>query len=202
MRLTTFINRRVVQSVFHAFDFAERQGVPLNTYVVIKLRERDDAAASRLFDEVRRKFRRWLSYIEKKGGPSVDPIYVSVFENPNGSVHVNWAVHVPPALEKEFRAKLMTWVEKVQGLMPSDLHVQPIKLPFAKRLAKYIVKGVDPSYIEHFYLTEMAAPQGLIAGRRACVSPSIGRKARSQAGFRNSKGRYRQYGPVIAAQAV
>lgn len=202
MRQSAFINRRVVQSVFHAFDFAERQGVPLNTYAVIKLREREDAAAARLFDEVRRKFRRWLSYIEKRGGPSVDPIYVSVFENPNGSLHVNWAVHVPPALEKEFRAKLMTWVEKVQGRMPSDVHVQPIKAAFAKRLAKYIVKGVDPAYIEHFYLTEMAAPQGLIAGRRACVSPAIGRKARLTAGFRNKRGRHKQYRPAMAAQAV
>ncbi len=50
--MSAFINRRVTQSIFRAFDFGDRIAIFPNLYVVINLRERPEAAtANNLSDD-------------------------------------------------------------------------------------------------------------------------------------------------------
>ena len=184
-RVTEHINRRTTQSIFRAFDYGIEIGRPLNMYAVIHLRETAHRTAPELFREIRHKFRDWLNYRTRKEGERVPPSYVETFENPNGNPHVNWVVHVPEHLQDEFRKKLPMWVERVQGtVQPSDIDVQQVKAPYAKRLAKYIVKGTQPEFIEHFYLHDVHEPQGRVVGKRAAVSIALGPTARGRDGFR------------------
>jgi hypothetical protein len=110
------------------------------------------------------------------------------FENQDGLVHVNWMVHIPSELQLEFQKKLRGWQKKVQGHCgPFDIDIQPIEQAYAKKLAKYVVKGTDPAFVEHFYLEGVASDQGEIPGKRAGVSPYIGPTARRAAGFKKPR---------------
>lgn len=191
-RRSTHINRRNTQSIFRAFDYATYVGKPLNTYVVIRIKETAEASAVTIFTKIRHKFRDWLAYHEKKRGDvRTTPGYTYAFENPNGTQpHVNWAVHVPAHLQNEFQKKLHQWVARVQGaVFPFDISCGPIKASHAKRLAKYIVKGTDPAFVPHFYLEEVHEPQGEFWGKRAGCSTAIGAAARKKAGFKPRRGR-------------
>lgn len=196
-RCTLHIGRRVTQSIFRAFDYADAIGTPLNFYVVVHLNETDQACAATLFERIRHKFRDWLNYKGKtSGGDPLTPSYIYAFENPaNESPHINWGVHVPPGLIGEFHAKLPGWIEKVQGpLGHRTCRVLPIERQRAKRLAKYIVKGTEAGFVDHFFLrdlTDAHGPQGEVWGKRAGVSPSLGPAVRRAARFRPR--RHRQY---------
>jgi hypothetical protein len=193
VRPTKHINRRVTQSAFRAFDFAAAENRALNTYVVLNLKDGPTGGAA-AFRQVRHKFRDWLTHKRQSGrlpAEELKPSYVYALESPDGHTHVNWAVHVPPPLEAEFKKKLSAWIKKVQGeLRPFDLHIAPIKEKSAKRLAKYIMKGTDPLYVQHFHLQDVHAPQGEVWGRRAGVSQAIGIKARKRADFHPGRRHY------------
>lgn len=195
-RCTAHINRRVTQSIFRAFDYATAIGRPLNRYVVIHLNETDAACAATLFERIRHKFRDWLAYHNKRAdGPPVQPAYVYAFESPGGELpHVNWALHVPEHLLADFTRKLPRWIERAQGsLSPFTYNDQPIEAARAKRLAKYIVKGTEPGFLDHFYLRDLHdehGPQGEIWGKRAGVSPSLGHVVRQAARFRPRRRTY------------
>jgi hypothetical protein len=185
IRETEHINRRVTQSAFRAFDYAKVAGQRLNTYVVINIRDKMECGATTAFEKIRHKFRDWLGRRTRMVGSHVPPIYVFAFENPNGHIHVNWAVHIPESLAAEFAIKLHKWVEKVQGKVgPFDIHIQAIDAAYDKRLAKYIFKGTDPHFKHHFHLQDIHEPQGKIWGRRAAVSQAIGIRARKKADFK------------------
>lgn len=205
MRASTHINRRVTQSIFRACDYAQAIGRPLNTYIVIRLHETDAACAATLFKRIRHKFRDWLQYNSKAAGlPATSPDYIFAFENPaETQPHVNWAVHVPPILQAQFERKVKQWVKRTHGhLGDYDVDAQPIRASHLKRLAKYIVKGTDPAFIEHFYLQEVHAPQGTFHGKRAGISPSLGPSARRAAQFRPRRGRHHQWPHPVAAGAA
>lgn len=204
-RCTQYIGRRVTQSIFRAFDYAAVIGTPINRYVVIHLNETDAACAATLFEAIRHKFRDWLNYHNKRATtPPVAPAYIYVFENPEGErPHVNWGVHVPDHLLADFQKKLPRWIERVQGaLSPFTYEEKPVGECWAKRLAKYVVKGTEPAFLDHFYLRELHdehGPQGEIWGKRAGVSPSLGHAARRSAKFRPSRNRRRPHEYRIAA---
>lgn len=186
-RATNHINRRVTQSIFRAFDFATSIGTPMNLYVVINLHETARASAVTIFSSIRHKYRDWLNYKSKKvWGAPVKPAYIYAIENPGDqNPHANWAVYIPAELEDEFHRKLPRWVEKAQGECgPFDVHVQEINQDYAKRLAKYVVKATDPAFTAHFHLQGIAAAQGVVYGKRAGVSPSLGHTIRREAGFK------------------
>ena len=194
-KATTHINRRVTQSIFRAFDYATAIGIPLTLYVVINLHEASDKSASAIFADIRHRFRDWLYYLRKKGrGDAPRPAYIYALENPNDlHPHANWAIHIPPELEAEFRRKLGQWVARAQSVCgPHDCHVQPINQDYAKKLAKYIVKATDPAFITHFHLGNEAVDQGTIYGKRAGVSPSLGHAVRREANFRPQRRTYWQ----------
>ncbi|TWG92103.1 hypothetical protein L598_005000000040 [Mesorhizobium sp. J18] len=201
-RCTDHIKRRVTQSIFRAFDFAAATGRPMNRYVVIHLSETDAACAATLFERIRHKFRDWLAYHGKRRAEPVAPAYVYTFENPTGeNPHVNWALHVPEDLMADFLRKLPRWIERVQGpLTPFTYREKPIRASHANRLAKYLVKGTEPAFLEHFFLREMHdehGPQGEIWGKRAGVSPALGHTVRRAAAFRPR--RRRSEGDRLAA---
>lgn len=194
-KVSSHINRRVTQSIFRAFDYAAAIGTPLTLYVVINLHETAAKSAANIFADIRHRFRDWLYYRRRKGYENAPrPAYIYALENPNDEhPHANWAIHIPPELEDEFRRKLPQWVMKAQGICGSyDCHVQPINQNYAKKLAKYIVKATDPAFITHFHLGDEAADQGTIYGKRAGVSPSLGHAVRREANFRPQRRTYWQ----------
>jgi hypothetical protein len=181
---TRHVGRRVAQSIFDACKYAEDAGYPLNRYVVINFRGGDPSEVTKAFQIFRRRFRGWLEYKREiaHAGQDCEPAYVYTFENPSDIPHVNWLVHIPPALLPEFDRKVLKWAEKIPGFDMFDLKVKPIA--WCPGLANYINKGVDPLYQSHFHLEYMAkehGPQGVIWGKRAGVSPFIGRTARKAA---------------------
>ena len=187
LRQTEHINRRVTQSIFRAFDYASEIGSPLNLYVVINLHETVKISAAAIFEAIRHKYRDWLNYRSKRRPDGViPPMYIYAMENPAGDhPHVNWVVHVPADLRAEFEAKLPRWIEKAQGACRhSDCVVQTVRPDTHKQLAKYVVKGTDPGFVDHFYLQKVYAPQGQIWGKRAGVSPSLGATVRRVVNFR------------------
>lgn len=190
-RRTSHINRRVTQSVLRAFDYAKDTGRPFNRYVVINLRDTPAESPTDLFRRIVHKYRDWLVNKIKKGVlPKERPIYVYSLENPNGMPHANWVIYVPPALLAEFEKKLPAWVKKAKGDVGDfDIDCQPIDQARYKRLAKYVVKGTDPAFVEHFYLGEVHAPQGQVWGRRAGASIAIGQTVRREANYRPSRRR-------------
>lgn len=187
MITTDHISRKAAENICHAFDYAKHIGQPLNHYITINLRSRHvEAAPAALFRAIRHKFRVWRVYaVKKSGSPVGAPAYVYSLEAPDPEhPHANWVLHVPVELLKEFCAKLPHWVAKACGEVgPFDVEVQVVDIETDKTLAKYIIKGTDPNYVEYLHLGAVAAPQGRVVGRRVGVSPSISRTARKRAGF-------------------
>jgi hypothetical protein len=184
LRVSAFVNRRVTQSIFRAFDFGDSIDTPLNLYVFINLRERPEAAAATVFRRVRYKYCDWLNYRRRQGHALPPPAYVFTFENTGSLPHVNWVLHVPNGFRAEFERKLPGWVRRVQGACGSfDVRCKPVTHT-PKSLAKYIVKGTDPAFVDHFYPSAVHAPQGIVYGKRAGVSPALGKTARELVGFR------------------
>jgi hypothetical protein len=189
-RVSTHINRKVTQSVFRGFDYSEARGTPFNFYVVINLHETPAVSASTIFKRIRHKWRDWLSH-KTKGAP-VRPVYAFALEDPDGNhPHVNWTVHIPDELQAAFLERLPKWIMKSQGLCgPSDFIAQPTRAEFRKKLAKYVLKGTDPAFVDHFHLQQEHKPQGRVWGQRAGVSRAIGPAARHKANFRPTRRLY------------
>jgi hypothetical protein len=185
-RRSTHINRKTTQSIYRACDFAEAQGSSLNVYMVINLFETDAASATTLFERIRRSLRSSLNYYRKQTGDHrAVPTYLYTFENPNEtSPHVNWLLHLPEEIRPQFIRKVIKAIEKAQGRLGRfDVKVEYITPGTVKTLAKYVVKGTDPDYIDHFHLQKVYAPQGTFYGKRAGISPNLGTTARQAARF-------------------
>lgn len=178
---------------------------PLNTYVVINLRHQAGEEATRVFEVIRHKYRDWLTYLRSKGTANVAPTYVFAFENPEDLPHVNWVVHIPEGLEKEFARKLPRWVEKAQGVIePYDISIKDVTIGTTSALANYILKGTQETHIDHFHLNGVyEGSQGSVWGKRAGSSPSIGRTARNKAEFnrKHHKAIYRNQ-QILGSRAV
>jgi len=204
-RRSEHINRRVTQSIFRGFDYAEHHGRTFNLYAVINLHETAEASHVTIMERVRHKFRGWHRRTTKKlFGQPVPPFYAYVLENPNNHGHANFAVHVAPQLVAQFIRMLPKWVLKAQGVCgPFDVDIQEVEPGTHKGLANYILKGTDPAFLEHFHLTELYeknGPQGIIYGKRAGLSQCLDAAARNAGNFkkRRSKVSY----PINPTQPV
>lgn len=191
---THHIGRKAAENICHAFDYAKFIGQPLNNFITINLdggEAGEDAAA--IFEIIRHKYRDWLNYAQKKlGGPVLPPAYAYALECPDGHAHVHWAAHIPEHLQAEFLRKLPTWVGKAQGsVRPYDIDVQRLDPETDKSVAKYMIKGTDPRYVEYLHLDHVAEQQGQVWGRRATPSAAIGRAARKAAGFVPKRDRHK-----------
>lgn len=201
MHESYFIRKPVTQRIFNAFDYAESMGKPLNYYVVIHLNDFIGKAAYTAIRELFTKYRRWLEHKRRIGVTNCPPLYVFTQENPNKNPHLNWCLHIPEELKQEFEAKLIVWISKVEG--EPDYHkvrLSEIDHTRYKLLAKYILKGTDPEFIDKFYLRgfyDSKGPQGPVFGCRAGSSRALGVAAIKRAEFvptayRHSKRRFYQ----------
>lgn len=185
--ITHDISRHAATNILHAFDYAKEVGRPLNCYVVLCCDEEGSGkTAAQICQDVRDRYRAWsLNAANRHGLKRCPPTYIQTVENPTGdNPHSNWALYITPALFEEFKKKLPQWLKKAQGgVRPMDICVQQVDPETDKTLAKYVIKGADAYYVEYFHLSEFAEDQGAVEGRRTCVSPSIGRTARREAGF-------------------
>lgn len=187
-RPSTHIGRKVVQSIFDAIRYSRATDTPLNTYVVINLRESECGATATIFRAIRHKFRDWLAYRRRKYPALPAVAYVYALESPeNRYPHSNWVLHVPEELRSEFTRKLPLWVAKAQGSCGSfDVDVQSVDQAYIPALSKYVLKGADPAYVSHFHLERVAndhGPQGIVWGKRAGASLTLDRAARRAAGW-------------------
>jgi len=134
--------------------------------------EGDELRPQKLFREVRRKFQSWLYY--KRRQRLTDPLTdVRVWENKDGLLHINWAVHVPEWLRDEFLKKLPLWISKGLGTVSHDTYsVQDIY--HLNGLLKYMLKGTEKG--DAFGIR--SSSQGEVWGRRAVAATCLGRAAR------------------------
>lgn len=189
---SSFINRKVVQTILHAFDFARFIDRPLNQFITIRFDNISPEEAPKAFSAVRAKCSDWLQHKQRSMGLEVEPpYYVYSFENPaNDTLHVHWVAHVPAQFEAEFAEKLSQWITRSTKVAPEgqDVCIDEVDPYTDKSLGKYILKGVDPHYADHFYIE--ASEQGPVFGRRATASRALQREARKKAGFVAKKHRH------------
>jgi len=145
------------------------------------------------------RFCRWLRTRSQQLGLSIKPHYV--FAREEG--HVHWMVHVPEVLVGEFMDLVPRWVtslehkgkgqrKRAENHEPAParaVHIEPVRNSVAAR--KYLLKGIDPRFAFMFGLTTVEA-QGIVIGRRTGVSRTLGRKARSRAGYKGQKPTWQQ----------
>ena len=145
--ISTHINRKAVQKVYNSWDFAEALERPINYYCVIHLDDTVSQSANTAFAKIRRLHGEWLRRRSKRDGFKYQPTYVYSFENPDDNIHVNWCLHIPDTLEKDFIENLDRWVKNTQGPI-SDKNIFTTKIQYGvdsyKSVANYILKGVDP----------------------------------------------------------
>jgi hypothetical protein len=178
------IGPKQVARAFHAVRFANDNGRPLNLLITIDFTSLgiSELEAGAFFRNIWARVGRWWAYQRKKGRSFGPFDCYAVHEHPEqGPRHVHWFVRAPfggrAELERVVRARL----EKVTGLvcLGRAIHFLDVERPGG--VAKYMLKGVHPSYASHFHMK--ASDQGLIYGRRLTISRSIGAAARARAGW-------------------
>lgn len=191
-RRSEHINRRVTQSIFRGFDYAEHHGRAFNVYAVLNLHETFAASHVTIMERVRHKFRGWHRRATKKlFGQFVPPFYAYAIENPNNHGHANFAVHIAPPLIEQFIKMLPKWLLKAQGVCDQfDVKIQKIRPQTHKNVANYILKGTDPAFLDHFHLTDLYeknGAQGVVYGKRAGLSQCLDTAARNAGNFRKRR---------------
>jgi len=187
MHESEHITKKHAQGILNSFNYAEYLGKAFNVYCVIHLNDTINQACDTAFKAILTKFRRWLEYQRRIGNTDCRPYYAFTHENPDNNPHVNWCVHIAPDLQKDFFKKLRVWIEGVQGALEGHtLHAAAINPARYRTLSFYIIKGIDPEYVDYFNFRERyerKGPQGLIFGQRAGVSRALGRKAMKRDNF-------------------
>jgi hypothetical protein len=182
-----WIRKRQAQNILNAHNFAHFLGVPLNEYSTILLKDTIQQSSTTAYKRIMAKYGSWVAYKRKTGIIDCPPIYIFTHENPRDNPHVNICFHIPPAIYDDFKLKLPRWIEAVQGKLDCDtLKTQPIKKGDDTYVTKYIIKGIEPEYIDHFGLRRLhdeKGPQGTIYGQRAGFSRSLGPTAIDKADF-------------------
>lgn len=178
--------------VLHAVRYATSVGRPLNLLVTIDTSTLGikDQDAGKFIREIWARLTRWWTYQRgKKGRALGDFAAVVVHENPDtGPRHAHWLMHVPEEAREEVERVIRNRIEKLTSLacLGRAVHFNhDVNAPGT--LAKYMVKGVDPQYADHFHME--AVDQGVIHGRRMTVSRSIGYTARERAGWKRKRPR-------------
>lgn len=184
---TQRIGHRPGTNLFHAVRFAQSRGRPINAHVTLSFTDlglTDDDAAE-FFSAIRNGVaRRWKREREAKGRAIGTFDDAHAHEHPEGGRrHVHWIMHRPAGVSRaELEREIMKRVKKRAGLddLGTALHFQhedTVRAPGT--LAKYILKGMDPTYARYFHMR--AEDMGWVTGRRTGTSRSLGRAARKLA---------------------
>lgn len=189
---TSSIGPKQAARVFHAVRFATSIGRPLNLLVTIDTSTLGikDEDASKFVREVWARLTRWWAYQRiKKNRQLGEFAAIVVHENPDGGPrHAHWLMHVPEEARDDVERIIRSRIEKLAGLacLGRAVHFHhDVNAP--GKLAKYMLKGVDPDYAAHFHME--AVDQGMVLGRRMTVSRSIGYTARERAGWKRKRSR-------------
>jgi len=179
------------RTLLHAERFARAAGTPLNLFVTIKfaLPSRSGAPAHKLFSQYiwGNTRRRWLTMNKRRRRP-VPFKAIAVFENPlkkivgnrhlYGPYHVHWMLHWDLRDVSKLKYHIRKHMRKRFHKFKNH-HLRIIEVWDSVRCAKYMAKGIDAPFADHFYLKH--SPQGPIKHRRIMTTRSIGAKARKNA---------------------
>lgn len=157
--------------------FASMIGRPPTHFITIHWYKADGGGdADRRFARFRVLAQKWL-YRKKSPKKTRHPLTCGwVLEAPKGEIHSHMAIHIPMGLEKEFIAKLPSWVGG--NVIPGTIDVRPIT---DNGWQKYVLKGVGPVGWDHFNISKHRRDaQGKIEGKRCGISQNIGPAARKR----------------------
>lgn len=179
------------RTLLHAERFARAAGTPLNLFVTIKfaLPSRSGKPAHKLFSQYiwGNTRRRWMA-MSKRRRSSVPFTAIAVFENPlkrktgnrhlYGPYHVHWMLHWDLHEVSKFKYHIRKHMRKRFHKFKNS-HLRIIEVWDSVKCVKYMAKGIDAPFADHFYLKH--SPQGPIHHRRIMTTRSIGTKARKNA---------------------
>lgn len=171
---------------FHAVRYASSRNRPITRLLSLNFSrlELAEYQCGPLFRELRTRVARAWRYEESVRGGLGSFDYVLAHENPGARRNVHLAAHIPSGFEAWFDELVRDRLEKlVQRPLPAGtLHFSKIETP--GNTAKYMLKGVDRRYAEHFFMREWVSDQGVVTGRRFATSRSLGRAARRKGQWR------------------
>jgi hypothetical protein len=186
----------------HAVRVADALGLRLNQLVTFNFARTacPDHLVSRQFQKLRdNHFGKWLA--RKGKSQPRPPCFVWSIENSGGCLNVHWLVRIPEGRVHDFRSRLHTWLEAVSGEVACTTAIHVRHAPAPQGAVKYMSKGIDPLYAPFFRIRHV--PQGLVHGKRAGISRSLGSTARrrlQEAGqLQNTPRRFRTF-PASAPQ--
>lgn len=125
-----------------------------------------------LFRKIWENTRRAWNYRVKQGTAQGGFDAVAVWECPrNGSIHAHWLLRWSPLDRADVEKRIRRALRKLApNISDRCLLVQPART--TSKFAKYMAKGIDTPYADHFYLRH--SPQGPIHHRRNVISLSLG----------------------------
>ena len=188
-RKSLSIGPKQAARALHAVRFAKHQGRPLNLFVTIDTTSLgiDEDDAGHFIRRVWACLSRWWSYQRGTKGRNLGTFdAILVHESPPGGPrHIHWLFHAPPEARSDIEKVIRNRVEKLAKRHDVGrlVHFQSATGPGT--LAKYMLKGIDPQYADHFHM--IAHDQGEILGRRMTVSRSIGFAARKRANWKRKR---------------
>lgn len=188
-RGSSSIGPKQAARAFHAARFATSINRPFNLLVTIDTSSLSiaDTDAGTFLREVWARFTRWWAYQRDKKQRNIGAFgAVMVHENPSsGPRHAHWHMHIPDEIRDEVEEIIRNRIEKLTDLNCLGKAIHFLSTPSPGGVMKYIMKGIDPRYANHFHMN--AEDQGEIVGRRMTVSRSVGYTARKNAGWTRSR---------------
>jgi hypothetical protein len=176
------------RAILHAERFATALRRPLNAFLTITFNAQPRHPTSTHYDIFRKRI--WAPMydrykaMELAKGSSKRFAAMAVFENPpnrvygkrhHGPLHVHMLFEWPESKLKKLEFHVSRALFKYyRGFKPTQIHLR--QATYSPGLAKYLVKGIDPPFAEHFYVK--TSNQGPIFHRRIIISRSLGHTAR------------------------
>jgi len=183
-RESRVIDHRQALNIQRAVSHATKIGRELNTSVTFNVGHMrcSEFAMSAMFEKLRdNHFTKWLRDMAKRNGTRAwtPAYYVWAIEGTTGHPNIHWLVHVPPAIKKQFKTKLDQWMTRLAGPLNTDQKPILVKEAYDPMgAALYLLKGTNPRYSRKYRIR--TSPQGLVYGKRAGVSASLGPTARAR----------------------
>ncbi len=175
----TCLRPESARSLLHAERFARKALSPMDTVITIEFSSALGGSVQpyELFRKMWENTRRAWNYRVKQGTAYGTFDAIAVWERPpNGPTHVHWLLRWSPLDRDDLEKRIRRALKKLAPNMPDRcLMVQPAKT--TSKFAKYMAKGIDAPYADHFYLKH--SPQGPINHRRIIISRSLGPTARN-----------------------
>lgn len=181
-RQTRHINRVPAVNIHHATRYAQRCGLPLNTFVTVNFTALgiDAKASSVLRRLLSQRFAPWLRRSAQVKARIV-PTYVWTIENTAATVAAHLLMHIPKGAKRAFGERLHSWLEGLSGTRPEPRSLQVKRVYNMIGARRYVLKGVNPVWAAH--LGVRPSDQGIVNGKRSGFSRNLGPAARKAGGY-------------------